>query len=606
MSPFEDEVQPAFDPRLMDAPPPQAISDTRIDAPRPNTPAAMPPITAAMLTPGASSGPRKPFLMPPPGTPPQPKLDAELPPAPEVQAPQMAPQMPPQARGAMPPPPLTAELPPLEVKQPGAVGVPTGADARDVMGDRPPSPADLQMKSTKDALTEKLAARPAAPKENWGTRLATAILAMTKFAPATDLIVHPKWSSQERQYGRELEVAGEQFKVAKEALNSETLAEQREANSAMKNAQAAQAGVADATKRELNDPHRGMQEIDGEYVQREMPWLKPDGEGKFWVDKTIANTLAKPEKADPKPMIVGPGSTVVDESGKVLYSAPVVEKPKDTLTGEQAFFLKNWAATRGKTPEQLTPEENIKVLGEYKAATADPEIRAAVLESRAAADALRKMQESQQPTPEQARQVAADLVAHRIAPEQTSSLFGGFGTAGQNFKRMVYAEAKKLDPEFDFERASAEYGLVKSPVFQNTIRYMDSAAESIPLVIQRANELGNSNIRFVNGLVNATGGQFNDPKLKRFRTDALLVADEIAKILSGGGTGNGTSDAKLAQAQSLIQDSDSPQSVAAALADVQELFSYRRRALARGTYMENTGPKPAAPAAPKADPAGIR
>jgi hypothetical protein len=219
MSPFEDEVQPAFDPRLIDAPP-QAIADTRLNAPPPSAPPAMPPISAAMPTSGASSGPRKPFLMPPPGTPPQPKLDAELPPAPEVQAPAM--QQPPQTRGAMPPPPpLTAELPPLEAKQPGAAGVPTGADARDVMGDRPPSPADLALKRETQAGMDKLAARPAAPKENWGTRLATAILAMTKFAPATDLIVHPKWSSQERQYNREVETAGERIKLAQEAQKAE-------------------------------------------------------------------------------------------------------------------------------------------------------------------------------------------------------------------------------------------------------------------------------------------------------------------------------------------------------------------------------------------------
>jgi len=403
MSPFEDEVQPAFDPRLMDAPPPQAISDTRIDAPRPNTPAAMPPITAAMPTQGASSGPRKPFLMPPPGTPPQPKLDAELPPAPEVQAPQMPPQargamsppprkgseqfrgllqpgnidldnrpvvnnpdgsvstefskswnfdgkevllptvingrrvsdeeaiahyrqtgenlgtfdtpenadayaevihnrqggrVSPQARGAMPPPPLTAELPPLEVKQPGAVGVPTGPDAREVMGDRPPSQADLALKDKEKVLADKLAARPAAPKENWGTRLATAILAMTKFAPATDLIVHPKWSSQERQYGRDLEVAGQQFKVAQEALNSETMAEQREANSAMKNAQAAQAGVADATRRDLNNPHRNEREIDPEYAAKNLPGLKPDAEGRYWVADSTLKELVTP-RTDP-------------------------------------------------------------------------------------------------------------------------------------------------------------------------------------------------------------------------------------------------------------------------------------------------------------------
>ena len=217
MSPFEDEVQPAFDPRLIDAPP-QAIADTRVGPPPSSAPPVMPPVSAAMPTQQGSGGPRKPFLMPPPG---QPKIEAELPPTPVIQPP--VPQQPPQARGMMPPPPITpdVELPAMEVKQPGAVGVPTGADARDVMGDRPSSPADLALKRETQAGMDKLAARPAAPKENWGTRLATAILAMTKFAPATDLIVHPKWSSQERQYNREVETAGERIKLAQEAQKAE-------------------------------------------------------------------------------------------------------------------------------------------------------------------------------------------------------------------------------------------------------------------------------------------------------------------------------------------------------------------------------------------------
>lgn len=291
MSPFENEVQPAFDPRLIDAPP-QEIADTRVGPPPPSAPPAMPPVSAAMPTQQGGGGPRKPFLMPPPGT--QAKIEAELPPTPVIQPP--APQQPPQARGAMPPPPITpdVELPAMEAKSQVPVGVPTGADAREVMGDRPPSPADLQLKSTKDALTEKLAARPAAPKENWGQRIATAILAMTKFAPATDLIVHPKWSAQERQYGRDLEVADKQFKVAQEALESETLAARREADAALKDAQTANVGVAEATKRQLNDPHRGEREIDPAYAAKNLPGLKPDAEGRYWVADSTVNELARP------------------------------------------------------------------------------------------------------------------------------------------------------------------------------------------------------------------------------------------------------------------------------------------------------------------------
>jgi hypothetical protein len=260
----------------------------------------------------------------------------------------------------------------------------------------------------------------------------------------------------------------------------------------------------------------------------------------------------------------------------------------DTGTDDfQKIFLPAYAAKLWKKPAELSSDEVIGAFGEYAKAKTDPEVRASLLSSRATAEAMRKMQESQQPTPEQAKQVATDVVAHRIAPEQLASLFGGFGTSGQAFKRMVYLEAKKLDPEFDFEAASAEYVLTKSPGFQNTVRYMDSVQESIPLVIDRAKTLANGDVRSINSLLNAGKNQFNNVDLKRFQTDALLVADEIAKILQGGGTGSGTSDAKLSQAQKILTETDSPAAIAAALGDVNQLIGFRRKALTRGTYMEN-------------------
>ncbi len=200
------------------------------------------------------------------------------------------------------------------------------------------------------------------------------------------------------------------------------------------------------------------------------------------------------------------------------------------------------------------------------------------------------MQMGQQPTPDQAKQVAGDIVAHRIAPEQLSQLFGGFGTQGQAFKRMVMVEAHKIDPNFDYEQAAAEYQLTKSPAFQNTIRYMDSVTESIPLLLDRATKLANGNIRSINSLVNAGKNQFNDVDLKKFTTDRLLVADEIAKILQGGGTGSGTSDTKLKQAGEILSATDSPAAVKGALEDVKQLIGYRRTALTRGTYFEGSKP----------------
>lgn len=229
MSPFDEEVSPAFDPRVLDAPPLPPITETRIEAPPPRSPEAMPQIAEAIAQ------QRKPVMMPPPG---QPEIKEALPPSPPVV--QAAPPAP-TGRAAMPAPPIEADIPPAEIQPPQVPAAPSRAHN---LGERPPSPADLQLRSATENLNRAQAAKPAAPHNNWGQRIATAILAMTKFAPATDQIVHPKWSDQERQYRRDQESAEDQFNTAKGAIDAEGLKERREAESASKYASIAQRDLA--------------------------------------------------------------------------------------------------------------------------------------------------------------------------------------------------------------------------------------------------------------------------------------------------------------------------------------------------------------------------
>jgi hypothetical protein len=245
--------------------------------------------------------------------------------------------------------------------------------------------------------------------------------------------------------------------------------------------------------------------------------------------------------------------------------------------------------------DQQQRDVDASALKEFKETNADPELRAASLAQKNLALVMQQMQQAQQPTSEQAKDVAGDIIAHRLAPEQMSSMFGGFGPSGQAFKRMVYTEAKKLDPEFNFEQAASEYALAKNPAFQQTVRYMDYVGESVGNVINAADRLANGKIRAISKVTNWTKAQLNNVDLAKFNTDRLEVADAIAKILQGGGTGSGTSDKKLEQAESLIKDSDDPAVIRASLGEIKDLIGKRRQTLTRGTYLENAQPsKPAA------------
>jgi hypothetical protein len=275
----------------------------------------------------------------------------------------------------------------------------------------------------------------------------------------------------------------------------------------------------------------------------------------------------------------------------IRSGVPIEKQPEFDINGMKAKmgvmgnseydqFLSRYAQSLGKTPATLTPQEGLDSFSKFAESKQDPVMRGLAIAQKNLAIAL---EQANLPSQETARNMADDILNHRLAPDQIATLRGrGNGALG----RMIYDEAKKIDPSFNWEQASSEYNLARSQGFQNTVRYMDSVQESIPLVLDRAKKLANGNVRAISSLVNAGKNQFNDVDLKKFETDRALVADEIAKILQGGGTGSGTSDMKLRQAGEILKSTDSPAAIAGALGDVQQLIGYRRKALTRGTYLD--------------------
>jgi hypothetical protein len=320
------------------------------------------------------------------------------------------------------------------------------------------------------------------------------------------------------------------------------------------------------------------------------------------IDKEQAEAKKAQFEAQPKPINVPPENTLyapplMGPDGKWTPGQVLIQGgPKQANAGslQDAVERARRMAVQQNGGVPLTDAQiqavDAKAMQTYKEQNADPEMRAAALAQKNLAMALTQMQLNQAPTKEQAASVAEDLVAHRISPDQLASLFSTRGKEGLAFKLAVTSEAKKLDPQFNFEEAAANYQLVKSPQFQNTVRYMDSVAESLPRLQAAATTLNNGSVRSINELVNAGKNQFNNVDLKRFNTDRVLVGDEVAKILSGGGTGSATSDAKLKQGMDLLNQSDNPAAIATAVQEIQALIGYRRRALTRGTYMEGLTP----------------
>lgn len=271
-----------------------------------------------------------------------------------------------------------------------------------------------------------------------------------------------------------------------------------------------------------------------------------------------------------------------DKSAELAAAA---NKPADEWGAFSAAYAQKLGA---KNFKELTPDQQMAALPMFAQQKADPDVKASLLASRALADSMRQIAINQMPTQDQADSVAQDLIAHRIAPDQLSALVGGMGSQGTAFKRMVVGAAKKQDPEFNFEDASAQYQLVKSPRFQTNIRLMDGLTNSLARLQSSADKLANGKVRSLNQIKNFAGGQLNGVDLKSFNTDRLLVADDAAQLLGGGGTGAVTSDSKLNNAMSVWKESDDPAAIAAASKEVAYLIGIRKAALTKGTFLEKS------------------
>jgi hypothetical protein len=300
------------------------------------------------------------------------------------------------------------------------------------------------------------------------------------------------------------------------------------------------------------------------------------------------NAEEKSQQAMNAPKDVQQGGALVNPlTGKVVYSAqPKAETPEN-------LYLQKAAQALGTTPDKLTQPQMDTILGQYKKSNQDPDVRDAALAAKASSQAtadltqaMKQIQIGQAPTQDDAKRIADHILNHELAPSQISEVRGrGNGALGV----MIEREISKKDPHFSWQQADSDYAYSKSPALQSTLRNMDAATSSMARLQTNADTLDNGNIRSINSLMKLGKSQFNNVDLKRFQTDVTLVGDEIGKIMQGGGTGSGVSDAKLKQAQGIFKDTDSPKAIRTALQEVQSIIGYRRQAMSRGTPYEGVG-----------------
>lgn len=279
---------------------------------------------------------------------------------------------------------------------------------------------------------------------------------------------------------------------------------------------------------------------------------------------------------------INEGDWTYDKTTGKLIAQAGKGKPKGGTGDFQQIYLPAFAAKLGKTIDTLSPEETMQATHDYATKSQDPEMRDLLEQQRRNAVTLQQLQMGQMPTKDDVEFYADQLVNHRMAPSQIPA---GMGVQGQAFRRNVEIAALKKNRDFNMQEAEAEFGLVKSPAFQQQIRFIDHVNNTLPRLEAAAKKLGNTSVKGLNALLTKGQEQFGGTNIKVFLADRDIVANELGRVLSGGGTGNQTSDVKIAAAQRLVSETDSPSQIAATLAEIRPLLRSRRATLTHGTYL---------------------
>jgi hypothetical protein len=285
-----------------------------------------------------------------------------------------------------------------------------------------------------------------------------------------------------------------------------------------------------------------------------------------------------------EPLSVKEGEKLVDRKTlkTIVEGAPKeTDKSKDEQLAFDAYAAGH--PELKKTGSQLDPNQRVAAIGAFKQKTGstDAETQAAhlrVLKLTEQEKTLDLSEKRKQASDTAVNDIAADIVAGRIAPQQMAQLLG----RGGKDRVRIMAAVHQLNPTFNFAEGAQNYqaGITN----QKQIRSLDAADQSLSILAKASKEFGRTEIGVVNDIVLAGKVQINNPKAIQFQTALTGTIDDVASALSGGGT---VTDAGRAQATRIFKTSYSQGGLDAALNTVHDLLKTRRSAFARGTTYEH-------------------
>ncbi len=188
--------------------------------------------------------------------------------------------------------------------------------------------------------------------------------------------------------------------------------------------------------------------------------------------------------------------------------------------------------------------------------------------------------------PAQVQRAAAVVLAGKMAPSQAVAFYGGMGTNAAQFKRAMTDAIVLGNKDFDFQKAEAGYQFGKSAGTQGTVRFIDNAQKTIPILERTLDKLDLSDAQPINWLELGAKNKLGDSDVAAFNFLQTTMADEFGKIITGGGTGSVVSDTKIKMAAEALNHDMSRAQWREVLSVAKEVFQARRDSLTKDTFME--------------------
>lgn len=171
---------------------------------------------------------------------------------------------------------------------------------------------------------------------------------------------------------------------------------------------------------------------------------------------------------------------------------------------------------------------------------------------------------------------------------------------GSKVKSMVEARISQLDKNYDPTKADSDFKYANEKSTKDLLNYLTSLTGkngnggNLEDLVRKSDRIDRTDFPPLNDRIGWAKLNSGSREIAEYYTTITEVADQVAKILQGGGSGGGTSDAKLRQASELFDKGFTKDQIRGVSDSLKSLLGNRKDAIIGDNYYLNRWYKPKA------------